>query len=405
MKFYVILLVLTIGLISCGKKQAYNDGKTPENYSLGVSDVGISYAVPTSNVDNGTIAVKENGVAVAATSMITSGKYMYFFNRLEKKFYQYELKADGSVQQKASLAVGPYIQEWAYSQNLVDETTILLMDPIKWGESEVKWLTIRIPNFVISGSGRFHLPAKEISPGVKWKSNVGNGRLHGNKFLMGTVYYDFNGNFAPGAHVVSFDYPGMSNPTLISTNQVTAELGIYSTNGFVTTDHGDLYIAACRGALWGAKTDSDVYGGILRIKKGENRFDQSYFFDLSKAVGSPSNILQLDYIGGESAVAILFDDTRIKGWGDIANDHYFFTKVNLETGEILRYNIPKSDAHSAKRPLIFDKKYISFLKSTAKRTTNVLKIDLLGGSDAYSIGALIIGQNVKGYSVTRHPSE
>lgn len=406
LKLQLILLGVIISLISCDKKKD-RGGKTetPVHYSLGVSAGGVSYALAADNLEKGSIPIDGNGIRLDATSAISAGKYLYFFSRSEKKFYQYELNTNGKITQKASLPVGQYVADWAYSQNLVNDTTILVMDPVKWGEPEIKWFTISIPDFVISGSGSFNLPAKEQSPGVNWKSNVGNGLLHGNKFIMGTVYYDFNGNFASGSHVVAFDYPGMTNPTLISTDLTTAELGIYSTNGFLAAENGDLYIAACRGALWGAKTDSDVYGGILRIKSGETKFDESYFLDLTRATGAPANILQLDYIGGTSAVAILFDDTRIKGWGDIANDHYFFARVDLESKKVMRYNIPGSDAHSAKKPLIFDNKYITYLKSTAHKTTNILEIDLKGGADAFTKGALINGKNVKGYSVTRHPVE
>ncbi|WAC13044.1 DUF4374 domain-containing protein [Dyadobacter pollutisoli] len=398
-------LMLAIGMFSCGKKRDHDDeAKTAAYYSLGINTGGVSYSLPADNLEAGTIQAEGNGTRLEATSLITSGKYIYFFSRSKKTFYQYELNTDGTITQTAALAVGNYVSDWAYSQNLVDENTILVMDPVKWGEPEIKWFTIRIPNFTISGSGSFNLPSKERSPGVNWKSNVGSGRLHGDKFIMGTVYYDFAGHFAAGSHVVTFDFPGMKNPTLVSTNLTSAELGIYATNGFVTAENGDLYIAACRGALWGSRTDGHIYGGILRIKKGETQFDESYFFDLAKTTGSPVNILQLDYLGGTSAMAILFDDTRIKGWGDVANDHYFFAKVDLQAQRVTRYNIPNSDAHSAKRPLIEHGKYITFLKSAAYKTTNLLEIDLKGGPDAYKKGALITGKNVKGYSVVKHPA-
>ena len=405
LKFFLSLVIVTHA-ISCGKQQDQKDKRiATAHYSLGVNAGGVSYSVPVNNLANGSIQVEQNGTRLDATSLITSGKYMYFFSRSQKKYYQYELHKDGTISQTAALAVGEYISDWAYSQNLIDSETILVMDPVKWGEPEVKWFTISIPGFVISGSGSFKLPAKEKSPGVNWKSNVGNGMLHGNKFIMGSVYYDFEGNFASGAHAVVFDFPGMRNPKLISTNLTTAELGIYSTSGLITAEDGDLYMAACRGALWGAKTDGHVYGGILRIKKGETKFDESYFLDLTKANGAPVNILQLDYLGGTSAMAILFDDTKMKGWGDVANDHYYFAKVDLTSRTLFRYNIPKSDAHNAKRPLIANDKYYTYLKSTAGKTTHVLEIDLRGGADAYRKGLLENGNNVKGYSVIKCPAE
>lgn len=398
----LVLAIAGFGMLSCEKKKG-RQGAPTVHYSLGLNSDGISYSLPVSDLKEGSVSVEGHGTRLDATGMIPCGRYFYFFSRGEKKFYQYELNTDGTIAKRRDLAVGKYIADWAYSQNLVNDSTILIMDPEKWGEPAVKWFTIKIPDMLISGSGRLELPTKRQKTGTNWKSNVGNGVVHAGKFIMGTVYYDFEGNFAPGSHVVAFDFPGMTNPKLVSTYQTDAELGIYSNNNFVKTANGDLYIAASRGALVGSKTDSKVYGGILRIKDGETAFDQSYFLDLTKALGSPANIIQLDDLDGTLAMAILFDDRKVKGWGDIAGDHYFFAKIDLESRTVLKYNVPKSDAHSAKRPLIEGGKYFTFLKSTLDKTTHVLEINIGGKADAYTKGLLIKGRNVKGYSITKHP--
>lgn len=405
LKLLQILFCLVL-LISCSGKTKRDGGlEGAVHYSLGVSLDGSSYSVAADSLFGKTIAVKGNSTQLEAKSLLTSGKYFYFFSRPEKKFYQYELKTDGSIEQKAALDVANYVVDQAYSQNLIDDKTILVMDPVQWGEPEVKWFTINIPDFEIIASGTYQLPALEQSTGVRWKSNIGRGMLHAGKFIMGTVYYDFNGNFAPGAHAVAFDFPGMTNPQRISTNQTTAELGIFSHNGFITTESGDLYIAAFRGAILGAITNNTTYGSILRIKAGETKFDESYFFDLTKAVGKPTNIMQLDYLGRSSAMAVLFDDTKVKGWEDFGNDHYFFAKIDLESKQILKYAIPNSDGRITKIPLIENDKYITFLKSAANHTTHLLEIDLKGGVNAFRKGALVEGKDLRGYSIIRHPQE
>lgn len=402
LKLVGILLGFSL-LISCNEKKGNIGDVTVEHYSLGLSRDGKSYSVSTDSLFGKTITLKGNSTQLEAKSLIVSGKYFYFFNRPEKKFYQYELEADGAITEKASLEVGSYVTDHAYSQNLVDDQTILIMDPVQWGEPEVKWFTIRIPDLVITASGSFRLPALKQSAGGNWKSNVGRGVLHAGKFIMGTVYYDFEGNFASGSHAVTFDFPGMTNPKRISTNNITAELGIFSNNGFVKTENGDLYIIAARGAILGAITSNEQYGAILRIKKGELQFDDSYLFDLAKAVGAPTNITQLDYLGGSSAMAIVFDDTKVKGWGDFDNDHYFFAKLDLESQQLMKYNVPKSDARITKFPLITPGKYITFLKIAKNQTCQILEITTDGGPDAFRKGAVIDGKDLRGYSIIKHP--
>lgn len=399
----LLILFSSVLLISCSEKSKRTSGRV--HYSLGVNLEGTSYSLAVDSLFGETIALKGNSTKLEARSLLTSGKYFYFFSRPDKKFYKYELKADGSIEQKATLDVAKYVVDHAYSQNLIDDQTILVMDPVQWGEPEVKWFTISIPDLVIKGSGTYQLPALMQSTGVRWKSNIGRGMLHAGKFIMGTVYYDFSGNFAPGAHAVAFDFPGMTNPQRISTNLTTAELGIFSHNGLITTENGDLYIAAFRGAILGAVTTNGTYGSILRMKAGERKFDESYFFDLTHTIGTPTNIMQLDYLGGNSAMAVLFDDTKVKGWEDFGNDHYFFAKIDLKSKKILKYAIPNSDGRVTKIPLIEKDKYVTFLKSAANHTTHLLEIDLNGGANAFRKGALVEGKDLRGYSIIKHPAQ
>lgn len=394
----ILGLLLFLG---CDSNQDGSSG-SPRHYSLGLSIDGVSCVIPTDSLFGKRIDASDKGRQYDAKSLIRSDNYIYFFSQPEKKFFQYEIDPDGALVEKAGISVAGYVTEQAYSQNLLDSNTILIMDPVKWGEPEVKWLTISIPDLKISASGIYQLPFMEQSHDMAWKSNIGRAVLHADKLIMGTVYYDFKGNFAKGAHVVVFDYPGMINPQLVSTDLISAELGIVSTNGFVKSANGDLYIAACRGAVMGTISDNDVYGGILRIKKDQTSFDKDYLFDLSGALKQPVNIMQLDYLGSDKAMAILFDDTKMKGWADSENDHYFFGRLDLESRKIQRYNVPKSDARIAKMPFISDSKYTTFLKSHADQTVHILEIDSKGGPDAFRKGALIDGKNVRGYGIIAH---
>ncbi|MEQ9439325.1 MAG: hypothetical protein RIG62_09765 [Cyclobacteriaceae bacterium] len=375
-------------------------------YSLGVvmGEDFSSYLLSTDNLEEGSVSPVGSGVELNSAEFLQSGNYIYFFSRDEKKFYQYELHADGSVTETASLLVTQYITDRAYSQNLVDENTILVMDPVQWGEPEVKWLTISIPDFVVSASGSFNLPTIEKAPGVNWNSNLGRGALHGDKFIMGTVYYDFDGNFADGTHAIVLDYPSMTNPMLIETQLTSAELGIFTSNSFLSTDNGDLYIAAYRG-FYGVPTTDDVHGSVLRIKAGENDFDEDYFLDLTQVMGETTQIMQLDFLEGETGMGMLFNDTEIASWDDLDNDHYYFARIDLPNQTVSKFNVPKSDIRLARKPLIEDGKYITYIKSAASNTTNVLEIDYNGDADAYTVGIEIEGDNVQGYSVAKHPTE
>lgn len=372
-------------------------------YSLGVQIGSVSYILPTTGIKEGTVSPVGHGVEVPGNELIQSGNYIYFFSRSEKKFYQFELKADGTIQEKGSLLITSYISDRAYSQNLIDANTILIIDPLVWGEPAVKWLTIKIPEFTITASGSFDLPTFEKEPGVNWNVNVGKAILHGNKIVMGSVYYDFVGNYAPGTHTIVIDYPSMTNPTKASSDQSTGEIG-YTNQLFAKTSTGDLYVAAYRGP-YGPPSDDNVKGFILRMKSGEFAFDDSYFFDVSAELGEPTQVMQLNHLEGQFAMAMLFNTNDMPTWGDLDNENYYFAKLDLKNKSIEKFNVPKSSSRLARYPLISPGKYISFFKSIANNKTHVLEIDYNGGANAFTIGKQIEGDGVNGISIAQHPSE
>ncbi len=404
LNYLTVLFSAVVILSSCGDDDDPDPiDPTPEPdqyYSLGTIIGDVSYILSTDGLADGSVSPVGNGVEFGSAEFISSGNYIYFFSRDDKKFYQYELHDDGSITETASLLLTQYITDRAYSQNLIGDHTLLVMDPVQWGEPEIKWLTISIPDFVITDNGSFDLPTIEQSPGVNWKSNVGRGALHGDKFVMGTVYYDFDLNYESGTHAVVLDYPAMTNPTLISTELTDAELGIFTNNSFISTASGDLYIAAYRG-FYGKPATDDVHGSILRIKNGEFDFDESYFMDLTSVVGETTQIMQLDWLEHETGMAMLFNDDDIGDWDNLDNDHYYFVKVDLPNQSITSFNMPRSDVRLARKPLIEDGRYISYIKSAANNTTNILEIDYQ--NDSYTVGLQVEGDNVQGYSVAKHP--
>ncbi len=373
-------------------------------YSLGTVVNEVSYILTTDDLENGEVSPIGNGVEFGAPEFIASGEYIYFFSRADKKFFQYQLNSDGSITEVASLLVTEYITDRAYSQNLIGDHTLLIMDPVQWGEPEIKWFTISIPDFTVSSSGSFDLPTIEQTAGVNWKVNVGRGALHGDKFVMGTVYYDFDLNFAEGTHAIVLDYPSMENPTLIETKLTTAELGIFTNNSFITTESGDLYIAGYRG-FYGVVPDDNVHGVVFRIKAGEYEFDEDYLLDLTDVQGESTQIMQLDFLEGEIGMGMLVNDDDIGTWDNLDNDHYTYARIDLPNQTIQEFNMPKSDIRLNRKPLIEDGKYVTFIKSAANSTTNVLEIEYNGGADAVTIGANITGDNVIGYSIAKHPTE
>lgn len=403
-KIWGVLFCALALMNSCKKEDNPTlEPQKPTYYSVGVQVGTVNYILPTDDIKQGTISPVGLGVEVPGNELIQSGNYFYFFSRADKKFFQFELKADGKVAEKASILLTPYISSRAYSQNLLDANTILIIDPLVWGEPAVKWLTIKLPEFTVSASGTIDLPTFEKQAGVNWKVNVGKAVLHGSKIIMGSVYYDLEGNYAKGTHVISIDYPAMSNAKKISSDVATGEIG-YTNQLFAKTSTGDLYVGVYRGP-YGPPSDNDIYGFIVRLKSGSYEFDNSYFFDLSAVISEPTQIMQLNHLEGQSAMAMLFNTNDMPTWGDLDKDNYYFAKVDLAAKTVSKFNLPKASARLARYPLISDGKYITFHKSLTNNKTNIVEIDYNGGANAFTIGKQIEGDGVTGISVIKHPTE
>lgn len=373
-------------------------------YTFGIRAGGVSYLLTSSDIESGTVSLN-NAYEVNGFESNTHDNYIYTYIRAEKSIYQFEMQEDGSIVEKAKILLTAYITDRAYSQTIVDNNTLLIIDPITWGLPEMKWVQISIPDFVIKSSGTITLPTLEASPGVSWGMNVGKVVKHGNKIIMGTVDYDLDGNYPPGSYAIVIDYPAMTNPKRIFSDKIDGELGIISASMFAYTENGDTYVATSGGfsngnSLWGKAINPNKFGGILRIKNGQTDFDNSYFIDLTEKIGKPTNIYHLNYVGNDYAIAMIFNPNEVNGWSDLSNDHFEFAKIKLSTGDVKVYNIPKSGSRLGRVPSIDGTKYVNFYKNVASNKTNILMIDI--SNDSYNIGTQILGDNVDGFMVAKY---
>lgn len=405
-KLLSMLLCSAIVFNACKKDEPTDEPtvEVPSGYSLAVNVGGVNYVLQTEDLfEGGNVSPVGNGVEIPGNELIQSGNYFYFFSRAEKKFYQYELNNDGTVEQVASILLTSYISDRAYSQNLIDDKTILIIDPVTWGEPSVKWVRISIPDFVIAASGTAELPTFKNDAGENWKVNVGKAVLHGSKIIMGSVYYDYAGNYAEGTHAITFDYPSMTNPATITSPKSTGEIG-YTNQLFAKTSNGDLYVGVYRGT-YGAPSTDDVKGYILRVKSGATTFDNDYFFDLSATIGEPTQVMQLNFLEGSSAMAMLFNTNDMPAWANLDDDMYYYAKVDLAAKTVSKFNAPKASVRQVRYPLISNGKYITYQKSKTANTAKILEIDYNGGADAYKLGKLIEGDGVNPISVVKHPAK
>lgn len=94
-----------------------------------------------------------------------------------------------------------------------------------------------------------------------------------------------------------YKYPSLEYVTTIKDTR-TAAIGMYYTNtGIVQTESGDIYTFSSN-AHAGGYPPTAVASGVLRIKKGDAKFDPGYFFDLETST-LKGKVLAAYPLGGE----------------------------------------------------------------------------------------------------------
>ncbi|WP_337968394.1 DUF4374 domain-containing protein [uncultured Flavobacterium sp.] len=94
-----------------------------------------------------------------------------------------------------------------------------------------------------------------------------------------------------------YKYPSLEYVTTIKDTRTTA-IGMYYTNtGIVQTESGDIYTFSSNARAGGYPVKT-VTSGVLRIKKGDAKFDPGYFFDL-EASTLKGKVLAAYPLGGE----------------------------------------------------------------------------------------------------------
>ena len=94
-----------------------------------------------------------------------------------------------------------------------------------------------------------------------------------------------------------YKYPSLEYVTTIKDTRTTA-IGMYYTNtGIVQTESGDIYTFSSNARAGGYPVTAAA-SGVLRIKKGDAKFDPGYFFDL-EASTIKGKVLAAYPLGGE----------------------------------------------------------------------------------------------------------
>lgn len=115
---------------------------------------------------------------------------------------------------------------------------------------------------------------------------------------------DFSSNQTDSAYIAIYSYPELAYEGVI-TDPRTGPVGAYAAQGYIfTTENKDVYTVSSAAIATGFSKETKP-SGILRIKAGENTFDENYFFNVQEESGG-YRICNAQYIGNNKVLTSIY---------------------------------------------------------------------------------------------------
>lgn len=351
--------------------------------SADVDDAG--YYTTTDDILSGSISIIGNGYEGYANLGASVDGFFYVFGdgTLEK----YEFTDAGMVYENAisteALVPGSF---YRYIHNTGDGQLFLSNFPNEDGDSP--YAIIDLDDFTVADHGFLSFPE------VNGKSALWTQPLvSGSEVYFGTLYGEANwSNIEQELITVKFDYPGLSNAEVLTSQASTGSTGGYRSNAAFVTENGDIYQHNLNSEHWHGDADLAANPTVfVRISDGE--YDD-YEFDISAEFSEPIAIWNAWYAGDDIFYANVVKENDIEVWADLSGNTGNLVEINVASKTVTELDIPQAPYVNLFKAECSedDKFYIPV--SVSGGEANIYEINIGGGANGFTKGASLDGSNV-----------
>ncbi|WP_067145810.1 DUF4374 domain-containing protein [Pseudotamlana agarivorans] len=388
-----LFLALNFTFVSCSDSDDNDDNggtPNPENtkYLVGAEVDAEGYYLTTDNISSGSISIVGNGAEGYANLSVTVDGYLYILNNTEGLTEKFELTENGPVKvdaiSNAVLTPGAFFR---YIQATDNGDLFLSNNPDDNGQ--VPYGIIDIDTFSATSSGFIAFPS------VENKTNLwSNGLVQGDKIYFGTLYGDPAtwGQLSENLITVIFDYPSLTNPTVIESDASAGMTAGYRTNGSFATENGEIYQYNITSSLWyGNDEVANEPSVFVRITDGD--YDD-YKLDVSAHFNEPISIWNAWYAGNGIAYANVVRVADVPEWGDLNQNTGTLVEIDLYNNTVTELTLPKASFVNIFTLDCVENGKFYIPVSITGGDASIYELTIGGGASAYSKGASLDGSNV-----------
>lgn len=401
LKVITWVLVLAVGFTACEKKE--NPTPIPaadQFFSISIWGEDEQYIAPVPSITEGALSFVGNGIEAESSRYLWHKQYIYLMNITEKKFFQYEMKADGTLTEKAYILTDGVVPNYFQSLTVVDDNTLLVLGTVDDNNGVGGWARISISDFRVIDRGTLTVPYDAANPGLLFY--IGKGFVDNGKFILGGYFYDYvsDSYAADGVKALVYDYPAMNNMKVISSDLADGCVGYDYLHSLDKDEDGHHYFVVSSGKYWGGVGGKS---GIVRIKKGQASFDPDYFFDVTTPVGKDACLMGMNYVGNGIAFGTVQYEEMMTSIRDRYKNIAQVVKLDLKNKSVTVMNSPLSPVGMVRHPLVFNNKYYTGITPVGEEA-HIYEFDPAGDANAFKKGiALDGGGYVQVQLIAPHP--
>lgn len=311
-KNYIIIMLLALVsvLYSCDTDEDTNESGNEDwtGYVVGLrsteGDASADYILTVDDLMTGTITSEGQGIEQAGWSYYTATSDKYFsIGYTLNEFIGYEVEAGNLVYDSK------FVFERIDVIDLLDENTFLGIGA-PWGGGSydcklqvIDAATVSITRTVSHPIYESFYYVDSLEKDVQLNAWPTDTYVTGDKLYVS--FYPLHGTSwqtpnTDNAQVSVYAYPSLEYLTTFEDDR-TSPIGYYGGQPVMLTDEsGDIYTISSSSYFAGF-TQATKPSGILRIKSGEQAFDEDYFFNVEEEYGF--KVLNGHYVGNGKVVA------------------------------------------------------------------------------------------------------